>query len=210
MPNYENIKPYSDFSHTAAEHGGVENYLNELAEKNRELGVLDEKSTEGIKALLFGAVLLTVWEGGKWCYSKLKNRRNDQRKIIEVEIEDAKEKIVQDAENASDNGYEMFCEAVRLVIKKYRNEIHAESFFIAPDNSVGYICYVDYANGENSSKRSVKYIFDKETGKAINTADGIPFTLTKDSQIFVQDVKETFQLMRKTKEEMEKGEEVNE
>lgn len=35
MANYENIKPYAEFAHVAAQHGGIEKYLSMMAEANR-------------------------------------------------------------------------------------------------------------------------------------------------------------------------------
>ena len=71
MANFENIKPYADFAHKTAQHGGIEKYLSMIAEANRRLGILEERSTEGRKAALVVGAAILIWEGS------LQNPRED-------------------------------------------------------------------------------------------------------------------------------------
>lgn len=103
MANYDNIKPYSDFAHEAAQHGGVDNYLDEIADANKELGRLEEKDSEGWKgALLLGAGLL-LWEGGKAGakkYMEYRRKKKDEQEALVKKSESAKKAIVQGIEEA--------------------------------------------------------------------------------------------------------------
>ena len=65
MSNYKNIKPYADFAHKAAQNGGIEKYLEMLENTNREIGAMEERKTEGWKAVLVLSVGIILWEGGK-------------------------------------------------------------------------------------------------------------------------------------------------
>ena len=99
MSNYDNIKPYAEFAHEAAKHGGVEKYLNEIAEANRDLGILEEKDTEGwTAALLLGAGLL-LWEGGKASIKGIKafskKRKEEKKAILKAKSDGAKEAVIQ-------------------------------------------------------------------------------------------------------------------
>ena len=89
MSNYKNIKPYADFAHKAAQNGGIEKYLEMLENTNREIGAMEERKTEGWKAVLVLSVGIILWEGGKAgirgikkiyiehkTYGKCANRRN--------------------------------------------------------------------------------------------------------------------------------------
>lgn len=79
MANYKNIKPYSDFAHEAAQHGGVDSYLEEISDSNFQMGIMAERESEKWKgALLVGATVL-IWEGGKAGYLKLKKRYRDNK-----------------------------------------------------------------------------------------------------------------------------------
>lgn len=104
MDNYENIKPYADFAHTAAQHGGVDSYLNEIAEENYNMGVLDEKQTEGMKALVLLGVGLSVWEGGKWVFRKVQGIFKKKRKDSEQKSEAAKNAIKRGVQEAKEAG----------------------------------------------------------------------------------------------------------
>ena len=46
MANFENIRPYAEFAHIAAQNGGVNNFLNKIAECNRSIGVMEGKKDE--------------------------------------------------------------------------------------------------------------------------------------------------------------------
>ncbi len=65
MSNAENIKPYADFAHEAAQHGGVDSYLNELETASYDQGSSDTlgKVFKYAPVVIGGAIL--VWEGGK-------------------------------------------------------------------------------------------------------------------------------------------------
>lgn len=60
MANYENIRPYAEFSHTAAMNGGVDNYLNSIAQNSYSLGVMEGKSIAYANSLITGGILLAV------------------------------------------------------------------------------------------------------------------------------------------------------
>lgn len=100
MANYENIKPYAEFAHEAAQHGGVDNYLNDIAEANQELGILDEKNTEGWKALLVAAVALGLWEGGKAALHGIKKHLEKKKLEATKKAEDAKAAIIEGVNQA--------------------------------------------------------------------------------------------------------------
>ena len=85
MANYENIKPYADFAHTAAQHKGVENYLKELTDSSYKLGVMDERSTECRKGFILAAGVLIVWEAGKAAIRGIKSWYNC-RKARQAEL----------------------------------------------------------------------------------------------------------------------------
>lgn len=105
MANYDNIKPYADFAHEAAKHGGVDSYLAEIADANRKLGILEGKDSEGWKgALLLGAGLL-LWEGGKAGIRRIKAHRAKKKAQEVAELkqrsEAAKEAIIQGVQQAT-------------------------------------------------------------------------------------------------------------
>lgn len=103
MANYDNIKPYADFAHEAAQHGGVEKYLDEIAQANKKLGVLEERDSEGWKgALLLGAGLL-LWEGGKAGvrkYKEHKKKKKAEQEALAIKSDNAKKAIVQGVKEA--------------------------------------------------------------------------------------------------------------
>jgi hypothetical protein len=106
MSNYENIKPYADFAHTAAQHGGVDNYLNQIADSNYSLGVMNEKRKDDLKALIIGSTVLALWEGGKWLYRKGHNlyEARCQEKIQQSNAaKEAIRKGIKHATSGSDN-----------------------------------------------------------------------------------------------------------
>lgn len=86
MSNYNNIKPYADFSHKAAPFGGPEQYVKKVAQKNFAAGIQAEKSTEFGKGAILLALGLAAWEGGKFAVHKYIDYR--QRKLNEA-IEEA-------------------------------------------------------------------------------------------------------------------------
>ena len=104
MANYENIKPYADFAHTAAQNGGVEKYLDQIAESNYALGVMDEKNTEGLKAAAVVTAALALWEGGKWIYKKGKNYYMKKRDEAVRKSEAAKSAIIEGVTEAKAAG----------------------------------------------------------------------------------------------------------
>lgn len=95
MSNYNNIKPYADFSHKVAPFGGPEQYVKKVADKNFAAGVQAEKSTELGK----GAVLLTLglaaWEGGKFAVNKYKQYRQKKATEAMAEAQKANEECVK-------------------------------------------------------------------------------------------------------------------
>ena len=104
MANYKNIEPYADFAHTAAQKGGVDNYLKQIAESNYDLGVMDEKSTEGLKAAAIVTAALAIWEGGKAIYRYAKKRYEKRRKETVQKAESARNTIVSGVKEAEAAG----------------------------------------------------------------------------------------------------------
>ena len=91
MANYDNIEPYSELAHIAAQHGGPKQYLNQLTNASYKMGVMDEKGTEGIKiaagvAVGAGLTLAAVqgvktWRG--WRRRKKEKQRNEEMRKAE-------------------------------------------------------------------------------------------------------------------------------
>lgn len=102
MTNYNNIKPYSDFAHTAAQHGGVESYLNQLQSTSYDVGCSDTLSAV-IKLAPYAAVAcITFWECGKWVLQKVGNtikKRKDEDIMV---IDASKAAIMQCAKMAEE------------------------------------------------------------------------------------------------------------
>lgn len=100
MSNYKNIKPYADFAHKAAQNGGIEKYLEMIENTNREIGAIEERKTEGWKAVLVLGVGIILWEGGKAGIRGIKKAYNEH-KIIRItalkrKSEEAKEAIIKE------------------------------------------------------------------------------------------------------------------
>ena len=96
MPNYENIRPYAEFSHEAAQHGGIDNYLDTLAMVNQKIGIDIEKGTEIPKGVLLAILSIVFWEGGKWVFRKFKEKqikKNEQWLYLQNESEEIKELV---------------------------------------------------------------------------------------------------------------------
>lgn len=108
MANIDNIRPYFEFSKTAAQNGGVENYLNEISQASYEQGVLDEKGTEWGKAIVL--VLSTVFlvKFGEQIKKKWEDWRNRKREAARLREENAKIEIINCIDNVDglDNGEE--------------------------------------------------------------------------------------------------------
>lgn len=103
MANYENIKPYAEFAHVAAQHGGIEKYLSMIAEANRRLGILEERSTEGRKAALVVGAAILIWEGGKAGIRFIKNQieeRKSEEEALLMQSNNAKAAIIRKYANA--------------------------------------------------------------------------------------------------------------
>lgn len=98
MANVDNIRPYAKFAHEAAQHGGVDSYLDELANANYDLGASDTASKFLKFILLAIPTTIVLWEGGKAGYKKGKvylehykeearNRAETAKAAIKAEIE---------------------------------------------------------------------------------------------------------------------------
>lgn len=100
MPNYDNIRRYSEFSHEAAQNGGVDAYLDIIAEANQEIGIAKERSTEGWKGIILAGGVIAIWEGGKkfYCFLKDRHRRKkaEQLAALQRQSDEAKAKIIND------------------------------------------------------------------------------------------------------------------
>ena len=88
MANYENIRPYSELVHRACEGGGPKKFLEDHALANYNLGVMDERASWGWKGCIIAAATLTIWEGAKAGYRRIKKVREER-----VMVEKAKAQI---------------------------------------------------------------------------------------------------------------------
>lgn len=89
MGNFENIKPYSDFSHTAAGRGGVDKYLSELKSASYNHGRMDERGALAWEIPLAAAASVGLWELGKRCVRKIKNAYRAKRALAENQVQQA-------------------------------------------------------------------------------------------------------------------------
>ena len=89
MGNYNNIKPYSDFSHTAAGQGGVEKYLSELKSASYNHGRLDERGALAWELPLAATVTVGLWELGRFCVRKIKSARRTKRALADRQVHQA-------------------------------------------------------------------------------------------------------------------------
>lgn len=79
MSNYENIRPYAEFAHKAAQHGGVDRFLTQIADANYERGILAEQETEGVKGLMVLGFGIVLWEGGKFVYRTVRRKYKEHK-----------------------------------------------------------------------------------------------------------------------------------
>lgn len=100
MSNYKNIKPYADFAHKAAQNGGIEKYLEMLENTNREIGAMEERKTEGWKAVLVLSVGIILWEGGKAGIRRIKKiyieHKTTKITALKRKSEEAKAAIIKE------------------------------------------------------------------------------------------------------------------
>ncbi len=72
MSNYENIRPYAEFSHDAAQDGGIDNHLNNIKNEAREQGV-EEGRLEILRLIpVFFVLFQLIWKGLKILANKAK------------------------------------------------------------------------------------------------------------------------------------------
>ncbi len=71
MANYENIKPYAEFAHVAAQHGGVHEYMNQIAEYNYSLGAMQGASDAYMTSFVVGGICMVI-SAGFYFYNKHK------------------------------------------------------------------------------------------------------------------------------------------
>ena len=69
MANYENIKPYAEFAHVAAQHGGVHEYMNQIAEYNYSLGAMQGASDAYMTSFVVGGICMVI-SAGFYFYNK--------------------------------------------------------------------------------------------------------------------------------------------
>lgn len=104
MSSYENIKPYAEFSHTAAQNGGVDSYLEKIEKASYDEGVSDT-TDKAIKLLPIGAaVAIGLWESGKWLYRQGKSYFAKRKEADVLEVEAAKVAIKEGVKAAEDAG----------------------------------------------------------------------------------------------------------
>ena len=103
MSSYDNIKPYAEFSHTAALNGGIDSYLEKIEKASYDEGVSDTIG-KAIKLLPVGVVAaIGLWESGKWVYrqGQIYFAKRKEADVLKVEAAKAAiKKGVKAAENA--------------------------------------------------------------------------------------------------------------
>ncbi len=95
MANYENIRPYAEFAHTAALRGGVEKYLNQIANTNYQLGVMDARSMMIQQLLVAGGMLGALCVGGLLRTRYKQKAQVARRNELQQKRDEAFEAIVQ-------------------------------------------------------------------------------------------------------------------
>ena len=90
MANYENIRSYAEFAHTAAAHGGVEPYINLIAKTFYERGLRDRQSIDILHAA-------TLFAGGIIVCGVGRARLKQIKKHIEMQLDhrDFEESLVR-------------------------------------------------------------------------------------------------------------------
>lgn len=91
MANYENIRPYAEFSHTAAMNGGVDNYLNSIAQDSYSLGVMNGECIAYTNSAIAGGIMLAITACG------MLYRRYKQKYIVD-ERDEMIQRIKQEME----------------------------------------------------------------------------------------------------------------
>lgn len=103
MSNYNNIKPYAEFSKKAASFGGPDKYLQIVAEKNFAAGVQAEKATEPGKVGLGALVILAIGGGFQFLYHKYKESRQKKAQEAMSEAKASTKECVEAFKEALDN-----------------------------------------------------------------------------------------------------------
>lgn len=96
MGNYENIRPYAELVHEAAQHGGVEKYTDDLWNDGWQRGIDAERDTEPIKAVVLLSVGIAAWEGGKAVISWIRERRRNKQLALQQRSEEIKDKLIKE------------------------------------------------------------------------------------------------------------------
>lgn len=109
MANYKSIKPYADLIHNAAQNGGPDQFLREIAESNFALGQEAEKASEWWKIPLAGIAFVLIYEGGLWVYKRVKHNHQSKIKALNEQSDSAikayKECVVQKEETSTDESH---------------------------------------------------------------------------------------------------------
>ncbi|MCR5836948.1 MAG: hypothetical protein K6G88_10625 [Lachnospiraceae bacterium] len=122
MGNYNNIKPYSDFSHKVAPYGGPGKYVEKVAKDSFEEGVQTEKATElgkGICVLVGG---IAIWEGGKLIFSKIINHRQSKLNMAKNKADKSQKECVEVLKNAIEDENNNISEKVEKKDNQIINE----------------------------------------------------------------------------------------
>ena len=106
MGNYNNIKPYAEFAHKAAEGGGIEKYLDDYGKGKYDLGVATEREKEGQKALVLIGATVLLWELGKIGIRKIKNMGKAKKENAIAKSEKARREYLK-CVNINDSDYEI-------------------------------------------------------------------------------------------------------
>ena len=95
MSKYENIKPYAEMVHNAAQHGGPKKWLDEMTEEAEQMGMLKEKATEPVKILITAGITLVGAKASSILWKKVKENNEEKIEFLKTKIHDKKERIVQ-------------------------------------------------------------------------------------------------------------------
>lgn len=101
---YKDIKPYSDFAHTASLHGGPQKYIQDIELNSFAKGLSQGRSKGRIEGIGIGGgglmLLLSVGCVGKVLWDKHQAKKEEEKKL-EEKAKIAKVKLMQSAEKSN-------------------------------------------------------------------------------------------------------------
>lgn len=83
MGNFENIRPYAEFAHAAAQDDGIEKHLEKIRAQSYEEGSIARTqeilSLAPAIAFTISAGSILLWEGSKYLYQSVQNKLSARR-----------------------------------------------------------------------------------------------------------------------------------